>query len=85
MTDETTEVSTTAITEEEEDDAEDSQNAQSDDDISARWLLFGTVCPKEEIVFLCQVVVLNTTILTSIYNLTTGPDNSNLWKALLTS
>ena len=45
----------------------------------------GTACPKEEIVFLCQVVVLYTVILISIYNLTTGHGDSNLWTALLSS
>ena len=47
--------------------------------------MFGTVCPKEEIVFLCQVIVLFTGILISTYNLTTGHENSNLLMALLSS
>ena len=63
---------------------EDSTDAQSEKD-STPWHLFGTVSPREEIVFLCQVVVLYTVILTSIYNLTTGHENSNLWTALLSS
>ena len=62
--------------------AEDSTDAQSEED-STPWHLFGTVCPKEEIVFLCQVLVLFTVILISIYNLTTGHENSNLWTALV--
>ena len=41
------------------------------------------MCPKEEIVFLFQVIVLYTVILINIYNLTTGHENSNLWTALL--
>ena len=64
--------------------AEDSTDAQSEED-STPWHLFGTVCPKEEILFLCQVLVLFTVILISIYNLTTSHENSNLWTALLSS
>ena len=78
---------TTTIIEEEEEEqedvvaaAEDSTDAQSEED-STPWHLFGTVCPKEEIVFLCQVLVLFTVILISIYNLTKGHENSNLWTA----
>ena len=63
---------------------EDSTDAQSEKD-STSWHLFRTVCPRGEIVFLCQVVVLYTVILISIYNLTTGDENSNLWTALLSS
>ena len=33
------------------------------------WHLFGTECPKEEIVFFCQVIILYTVIVVSIYNL----------------
>ena len=46
----------------------------------------GTECPKGEIVFLCQVVVLYTVIVVSIYiNLTVGHGDSTLWTALLSS
>ena len=69
--------------------AEDSTDAQNAEDSSSSsstsWHLFSTVCPKEEIVFLCQVLVLFTVILISIYNLTTGHENSNLWTAQLSS
>ena len=81
---------TTVIDEDEEVGQEDvaaaevCTDAPSEKD-SAPWHLFGTVCPKEEIVFLCQVVVLYTVILISSYNLTTGHANSNLWTALLSS
>ena len=50
---------------------------------SKRWVLFGSSCPKAEIVFFCQVVVLYTVIVVSIYNLTKTDANSNLWTALL--
>ena len=88
---------TTVIEQEEEEEqedvvaAEDSTDAQNAEDSSSSsssstpWHLFGTVCPKEEIVFLCQVLVLFTVILVSIYNLTTCHENSNLWTALLSS
>ena len=77
---------TTPIDEEEveQEEQEDCTDASSEKD-SNPWHLFGTVCPKEEIVFLCQLVVLYTVILISIYNLTTGHENYNLWTALLIS
>ena len=49
------------------------------------WHLFGTECPKEEIVFLCQVVILYTVMVVRIYNLTIGQGDSTLWTALLSS
>ena len=61
---------------------EDCTDASND---STPWHLFGTECPKEEIVFLCQVVILYTVIVISIYNLTVGHGDSNLWTALLSS
>ena len=54
-------------------------------DAADGWHLFGTECPKEEIVFLCQVVILYTVIVVSIYNLTVGYADSALWTALLSS
>ena len=50
-------------------------------DAADGWHLFGTECPKEEIVFLFQVVILYTVI----YNLTVGHGDSTLWTALLSS
>ena len=52
---------------------------------SKRWVLFGSSCPKAEIVFFCQVVVLYTVIVVSIYKLTKTDGNSNLWTTLLSS
>ena len=49
------------------------------------WHIFSTECPKEEIVFLCQIVILYTVIVLSIYNLTVAHDDSTLWTALLSS
>ena len=49
------------------------------------WHIFGTECPKEEIVFLCQVIILYTVIVVSIYNLTVAHDDPTLWTALLSS
>ena len=71
------------VVQEGQEDCTDAASSEKDD--STPWHMFGTVCPKEEIVFLCQVVVLYTVILISIYNLTTGHANSNLWTALLSS
>ena len=49
------------------------------------WHIFGTECPKEEIMFLCQVIILYTVIVVSIYNLTVAHDDPTLWTALLSS
>ena len=54
-------------------------------DASDAWHIFGTECPKGQIVFLCQVVVLYTVIVVSIYNLTVGHGDSTPWTALLSS
>ena len=54
-------------------------------DASDGWHILGTECHKGEIVFLCQVVVLYTVIVVSIYNLTVDPGYSTLWTALLSS
>ena len=55
------------------------------EDAADGWHIFGTECPKEEIVFLCQIIILYTVIVVSIYNLTTGHADSTLWTALLSS
>ena len=52
---------------------------------SQQWHICGQGVPKSEIVFFCQVVILYTVILTSIYNLTKENSNTNLWTALLSS
>ena len=52
---------------------------------TSRWHLFGTDWPKSEIVFLCQVFILYTVNVVSIYSLTFGHTDSNLWTALLSS
>ena len=58
----------------------------ADDEVDANgWHIFGRECPKEEIVFLCQVIILYTVIVVSIYNLTVAHDDSTLWTALLSS
>ena len=76
---------TTIDEEEEKEQGADCTDAAPNEPDSTPWHIFGTACPKEEIVFLCQVVVLYTVILISIYNLTTGRGDSNLWTALLSS
>ena len=54
-------------------------------DAADGWHVFGTECPKEEIVFFCQVIILYTVIVVSIYNLTAGYADSTLWTALQSS
>ena len=51
---------------------------------SQQWDICGQGVPKSEIVF-CQVVILYTVILTSIYNLTKENSDTKLWTALLSS
>ena len=53
-------------------------------DAADGWHIFGTECPKEEIVFFCHVIILYTVIVVS-YNLTVGHGDSTLWTALLNS
>ena len=50
-----------------------------------QWEICGCGIPKSEIVFFCQVIILYTVIITSIFNLTKGNGDSNLWTALLSS
>ena len=49
------------------------------------WRLFGKNVPKNEVIFICQVVILYVIILTCIVNLSLGNGDSNLWTALLSS
>lgn len=59
---------------------------ESVDEHSQRsWFMFGTRVPRSEIVFFCQVIIVYTVIVTSIYNLTTGHKDGQLWTALLSS
>ena len=58
---------------------------EDDVDTEDDWYFFGTECPKEEIVFMCQVIVLYTVIVVIICNLTIGHGDATLWTALLSS
>ena len=75
----------TVVVEEEEKKEEEEEDCTDASNDSTPWHLFGIKCPKEEIVFLCQIVILYTVIVISIYNLTVGHGDSNLWTALLSS
>ena len=61
------------------------RNVEDVVDATDGWHLFGTECPKEEIVFFCQVIILYTVNVVSIYILTVGHGYSTLWTALLNS
>ena len=50
-----------------------------------QWELCGHGVPKSEIVFFCQIIILYTMIITSIFNLTKANRDTNLWTALLSS
>ena len=41
--------------------------------------------PRAEIVYLCQIVVILTIVFASIYNLSQGEGDQQLWTALLSS
>jgi len=49
------------------------------------WSFFGKSVPRSEIVFFCQIVIIYTVVVTSIYNLTTQHEDGHLWTALLAS
>lgn len=55
------------------------------DSIRSNWELFGRVVPKNEVIFICQVVILYIVIVTCIINLSLKNGDSNLWVALLSS
>jgi hypothetical protein len=57
--------------------------APSDTDSVSSWVTCGK--KRSEVVFLCQVLILYTVIVVSIYNLTVESENSTLWTALLSS
>jgi hypothetical protein len=59
--------------------------APSDTDSTSSWVAFGKNIPRSEIAFLCQVLILYTVIVVSIYTLTVESENSTLWTALLKS
>ena len=59
--------------------------APSDTDSVSSCVTCGKKTPRSEVVFLCQVLILYTVIVVSIYNLTVESENSTLWTALLSS
>jgi hypothetical protein len=59
--------------------------APSDYDSLLSWVTCGKKTPRSEVVILCQVLILYTVIIVSIYNLTVESENSTLWTALLSS
>lgn len=59
--------------------------ASNESDSVLSWVACGKKTPRSEVVFLCQVLILYTVIVVSIYNLTVSSENSTLWTALLSS
>lgn len=49
------------------------------------WAFFGSMVPKNEVIFICQVLILYVVIVTCIINLSLKNGDSNLWVALLSS
>jgi hypothetical protein len=49
------------------------------------WSFLGKRVPRSEIVFFCQVIIIYTVILDSIYNLSRSYKDGHLWTALLSS
>lgn len=60
----------------------DEEEEEEDGDV---WYLFGRILPKNEVIFICQVVILYVVIVTCIANLSLKNGDSNLWTALLSS
>ena len=52
---------------------------------SGRWNIFGSNYPRSEIVFFSQLLIILVVICASVYNLSTGVQDSTLWTALLSS
>ena len=67
---------------EEEEEEEENENLTHK---NSQWYLFGQTLPKNEVIFICQVVILYIVILTCIVNLSLKNGDSNLWTALLSS
>lgn len=59
--------------------------AGENDSARSKWPLFGTLVPKNEVIFICQVVILYIVIITCIINLSLKNGDSNMWVALLSS
>lgn len=72
-----------------EDDIENNSNNSVSNGNSVnngKWHLFGKVCPKSEIVFFVQIILVYIVVIVSIVNLTIGRvDDDKLWIALLSS
>ena len=49
------------------------------------WCCSGSRVPRAEIVYLCQIIVILTIVFASIYNLSKGEGDQQLWTALLSS
>jgi hypothetical protein len=57
--------------------------ASAERPLGTTWSVFGREVPKGEIVFFSQVILIYMVICISLYNLSTGRDDSNLWISLL--
>ena len=51
----------------------------------SQWEIFGRIVPKDEVIFICQVLILYIVIIACIVNLSLLNGDSNLWTALLSS
>ena len=49
------------------------------------WSFFGRSVPRSEIFFFCQIIIIYTVIVTSIYNLSTHHKDGHMRTALLAS
>ena len=50
-----------------------------------RWCISGRRVPRSELVYLCQVIIIYTIIIISLYHLSQQRDDRELWTALLSS
>ena len=59
--------------------------SSSEDSKKSLRRFVGTRVPRDEVVFLCQMLVIFTVVATSVHNLSTTTEQSELWIALLSS
>ena len=50
-----------------------------------RWTFLGKPLPRSEIVYFCQVILVYGIVITSIVNLSTNNEKTELWVTLLSS
>lgn len=66
-------------------DLNDNDNDNESKRSSLMWRCLGGRVPREEVVYVSQMIVIFTVVATSVYNLSRSTEQSELWTALLSS